>query len=52
LIGLIACHPGLSVQGGAAGVGRATTLTVVHCVVAIIFADLTFTAIFFALKLV
>lgn len=52
LIGLIACHHGLSVQGGAAGVGRATTLTVVHCVVAIIFADLTFTAIFFALKLV
>ncbi|MFZ4574138.1 MAG: MlaE family ABC transporter permease [Phycisphaerales bacterium] len=52
LIGLIACHHGLSVQGGAAGVGRATTLTVVHCVVAIIFADLAFTAIFFALKLV
>lgn len=52
LIGLIACHHGLSVKDGAAGVGRATTYTVVHCVVAIIFADLTFTAIFFALKLV
>ena len=52
LIGLIACHQGLSVTGGAAGVGRATTLTVVHSVVAIVIADLAFTAIFFALKLV
>jgi len=52
LIGLIACHQGLSVTGGAAGVGRATTLTVVHSVVAIVIADLAFTAIFYALKLV
>ncbi|MDX2117404.1 MAG: ABC transporter permease [Planctomycetota bacterium] len=52
LIGLIACYNGLKVTGGAAGVGKATTGTVVQCVVAIIIADLIFTAIFFALKLV
>ena len=49
LIGLIACANGLKVTGGAAGVGRATTDTVVESVVAIIFADLVFTAIFYAL---
>lgn len=52
LIGLIACVNGLRVTGGAAGVGRATTGTVVQCVVAIVIADLAFTAVFFALKLV
>jgi len=52
LIGVISCVNGLGVTGGAAGVGRATTGTVVQCVVAIVIADLTFTAIFFALKLV
>lgn len=51
LIGAIACTNGLKVTGGAAGVGKATTLTVVQCVVAIIFADLFFTAMFYALKL-
>lgn len=51
LIGIIACANGLKVTGGAAGVGRATTYTVVECVVAIVIADLIFTAIFFALKL-
>jgi len=49
LIGLIACTNGLRVTGGAAGVGRATTGTVVQSVVAIIVADLAFTAIFYAL---
>ncbi len=49
LMGLIACQNGLSVTGGAAGVGRATTRTVVESVVTIIFADLLFTAVFFAL---
>lgn len=49
LIGLIACANGLKVSGGAAGVGRATTNTVVESIVAIIFADLIFTAIFYAL---
>ena len=51
LIGIIACANGLRVTGGAAGVGRATTYTVVECIVAIVIADLVFTAIFFALGL-
>lgn len=48
LIAIIACSNGLRVSGGAAGVGRATTNTVVRSVVAIICADLLFTAIFYA----
>ncbi len=51
LIAVIACGNGLKVTGGAAGVGRATTNTVVESVVAIIIADMIFTAIFYALKL-
>ena len=51
LIGIIACANGLKVTGGAAGVGRATTQTVVQSVVAVIFADLIFTIVFYALKL-
>jgi phospholipid/cholesterol/gamma-HCH transport system permease protein len=49
LIGSISCYNGLKVSGGAAGVGKATTNTVVHSIVAIIFCDLIFTAVFFAL---
>ncbi|MEX2672066.1 MAG: ABC transporter permease [Phycisphaeraceae bacterium] len=49
LIAVIACYNGLRVSGGAAGVGKATTTTVVHALVSIIFADLLFTAIFYAL---
>ncbi len=45
----LACFHGLHVTGGAAGVGRATTSTVVHSVVAVIIADLMFTSIFFAI---
>ncbi len=52
LIGIIACGNGLKVSGGAAGVGKSTTATVVESVVAIIIADMVFTAIFYALKLV
>jgi phospholipid/cholesterol/gamma-HCH transport system permease protein len=52
LIGVIACTNGLKVSGGAAGVGKATTGTVVQSVVAIVIADLAFTAVFFALGLV
>jgi phospholipid/cholesterol/gamma-HCH transport system permease protein len=52
LIGVIACINGLRVVGGAAGVGKATTNTVVQCVVAIVLADLAFTASFYALGLV
>jgi phospholipid/cholesterol/gamma-HCH transport system permease protein len=51
LIAVIACGNGLKVTGGAAGVGRATTNTVVESVVAIIIADMVFTAVFYALKL-
>ena len=49
LVGSISCFNGLKVSGGAAGVGKATTNTVVHSIVAIIFCDLLFTAIFYAL---
>jgi phospholipid/cholesterol/gamma-HCH transport system permease protein len=52
LIGVIACTNGMQVSGGAAGVGKATTGTVVQSVVAIVIADLAFTAVFFALGLV
>jgi phospholipid/cholesterol/gamma-HCH transport system permease protein len=51
LIGAVACTNGLKVTGGAAGVGKATTDTVVQSVVAIIIADLMFTALFYAWKL-
>ena len=54
LIGLIACSNGLRLVGtsaGAEGVGKATTATVVQSVVAIVIADLIFTAIFFAIRL-
>lgn len=49
LIGTIACHNGLRVRGGAAGVGHATTLTVVLCILLIILTDLVFTAVFYQL---
>jgi len=49
ILGLIACHNGLKVAGGAAGVGKATTDTVVQSVVTIIFVDLFFTAFFYAI---
>lgn len=48
IIGLIACNNGLRVSGGAAGVGRATTDTVVQSVVTVVIADLMFTALFYA----
>lgn len=47
LIGLISCYKGYSVRGGAVGVGAATTDTVVMSIVAIIVADLLFTALFY-----
>ena len=52
ILASIACHNGLKVTGGAAGVGKATTDTVVQTIVSVIIADLIFTAIFYALKLV
>jgi len=48
ILGLIACHNGLRVTGGAAGVGKATTDTVVQTVVMVVLADLLFSALFFA----
>ena len=49
VLGLIACRNGLRVSGGAAGVGKATTDTVVQTIVTVIFLDLFFTALFFAI---
>ncbi|MCC7145999.1 MAG: ABC transporter permease [Phycisphaeraceae bacterium] len=49
LIGLVACYNGLSVTGGAAGVGKATTNTVVFSIVGTIVLDLIFTSVFFRL---
>lgn len=47
LIALIACREGFRVTGGAEGVGRATTNSVVRCIVAIIVCDLVFTIFFY-----
>jgi phospholipid/cholesterol/gamma-HCH transport system permease protein len=52
LIGVIACANGLRVTGGAAGVGRGTTATVVQSVVAVVVADLVFTGVFYIFGLV
>jgi phospholipid/cholesterol/gamma-HCH transport system permease protein len=51
IIAALACYEGLNVRGGAEGVGRATTTTVVKCIVALIGADCVFTAIFYVLEL-
>jgi phospholipid/cholesterol/gamma-HCH transport system permease protein len=48
LISLIACHEGLKVTGGAEGVGRAATMTVVYSIVAIIASACVFTVIFYS----
>lgn len=49
LIGLIACFLGSRVSGGAVGVGRATTQTVVLSIVTLIATDCLFTTAFFML---
>lgn len=51
LIGLIACYEGLKVRGGAAGVGRATTMTVVYGIVSILAAAFVCTTIFYTFNL-
>jgi phospholipid/cholesterol/gamma-HCH transport system permease protein len=51
LISMIACREGLTVTGGAEGVGRATTQTVVKSIVALIGTDCVFTAVFYAFGL-
>ncbi len=50
LVSTIACYEGMRVKGGASGVGRATTMTVVNSIVAIILAAAVFTVIFYTLK--
>ncbi len=47
LIALIGCQEGLRVEGGAEGVGRATTRAVVYGIVAIISTDLFFSWFFY-----
>ena len=47
LIALVSCYQGLSVEGGAEGVGRATTQAVVISIVLIIIVDCLVTAIFY-----
>ena len=47
LIGLVSCHQGLSVEGGAEGVGKATTQAVVISIVLIIVVDCLATAVFY-----
>jgi phospholipid/cholesterol/gamma-HCH transport system permease protein len=49
LIVTIAAHAGLKVEGGAEGVGTATTLSVVRSLLAILIANAILTALFFFL---
>jgi len=51
IVGLIACHRGLSTRGGAEGVGRATTSAVVTTLFALIVADALGTYLFTLFKL-
>ncbi len=51
LVSLIACYEGLKVRGGAEGVGRATTMTVVYSIVAIISAACVCTVFFYVFGL-
>jgi phospholipid/cholesterol/gamma-HCH transport system permease protein len=50
VIALVACLEGLSVRGGAAGVGRATTRSVVIGIVAIIVVDCFFAGLFYLVE--
>jgi len=47
IIALVACYEGLGVRGGAEGVGKATTKSVVNTFIMIIAADCFFTALFY-----
>ncbi|MEE9296405.1 MAG: ABC transporter permease [Phycisphaerae bacterium] len=51
IIAMIACYEGLHVTGGAEGVGRATTATVVKSIVALIGIDAMFTSVFYVLEI-
>jgi phospholipid/cholesterol/gamma-HCH transport system permease protein len=50
LIGTISCMKGLSVKGGAEGVGRSTTSSVVTCIISMLVANAILTAAFFFLE--
>ena len=50
IITMIACYQGLSTEGGAEGVGRATTRSVVTSFILIIVADAILTALFYFSK--
>lgn len=45
IITMVSCHLAFRVTGGAAGVGKATRMAVVSCIVLIIVADAAFTAL-------
>lgn len=47
VIALVSCYEGFNVEGGAAGVGKATTRSVVITFIMIIAADCFFTALFY-----
>ena len=47
IIALVGCHKGLTVKGGAEGVGKATTASVVISFILIIMADCLFTTVFY-----
>jgi phospholipid/cholesterol/gamma-HCH transport system permease protein len=47
IITKVGCYEGFSVRGGAEGVGKATTSSVVVSIFLIIFADVLFTALFY-----
>jgi len=47
IIALVACYEGLRVEGGAEGVGKSTTKSVVTTFILIIMADCFFTALFY-----
>ena len=47
IIALVSCHEGLNVKGGAEGVGKATTISVVTSFILIIASDCFFTALFY-----
>jgi phospholipid/cholesterol/gamma-HCH transport system permease protein len=47
IISLVSCYEGFNVEGGAEGVGQATTRSVVLTFIMIIIADCFFTALFY-----
>jgi phospholipid/cholesterol/gamma-HCH transport system permease protein len=47
IIATVGCHEGFSVEGGAEGVGKATTSSVVVSIFLVIFADVLFTVLFY-----